>query len=191
MIVFQNIVLSQTMWILDQHNDKKITLVIDSDMESENETHNAEEYSFHSIEEWIEDNISWKSEDFTSVSGVPIECYNPQSVSEITISFLAGQNKNPQPHALVSAKIPWSIMRYDVLSRTCHHGCVFLTKMHVTNLTTGEHQTRPHWGASCTMLAHVLQKFTVREQRRRLGQKKDVAHVRKRSVWFWIEFWVW
>ena len=53
-------------------------------MKSENETHNAEEYSFHSIEEWIEDNISWKSEDFTSVSGVPIECYNPQSVSEIT-----------------------------------------------------------------------------------------------------------
>lgn len=53
-------------------------------MESENKTHSAEEYSFDSLEEWIEDSISWKSEDFTSVSGIPIECCNPQSVSEIT-----------------------------------------------------------------------------------------------------------
>ena len=31
-----------------------------------------------------EDNISWKLEDFIGVSGVTIECNNPQSVSEIT-----------------------------------------------------------------------------------------------------------
>ena len=40
-------------------------LVIDSDMKSEHETHSAGEYFFASTEEWIEDNISWKSEDFT------------------------------------------------------------------------------------------------------------------------------
>ena len=34
------------------------TLVIDSDTESENETHGAGECSFASTEEWIEDNIS-------------------------------------------------------------------------------------------------------------------------------------
>ena len=57
--------------------------MIDSDMESENETHSAGECSFASTEEWIEDNISQKL-DFTGVSGVNIECNNPQSVSEIT-----------------------------------------------------------------------------------------------------------
>ena len=55
-----------------------------SDTESENETHSAGERSFASTEEWIEDNISWKLEDFTGVSGVAIECNNPESVSEIT-----------------------------------------------------------------------------------------------------------
>ena len=34
------------------------TLVIDSDMESENEIHGAGECSFASTEEWIEENIS-------------------------------------------------------------------------------------------------------------------------------------
>ena len=53
-------------------------------MESENKTHSAEEYSFDSLEEWIEDSISWKSEDFTWVPGVTTECNNLQSVSEIT-----------------------------------------------------------------------------------------------------------
>ena len=87
------------------------TLVIDSDRESANETHGAGECSFASIEEWIQDNISQKLEDCTGVSGVTIECNNPQSVSEITeLIFLAGQNKNHQPQALVSGKIPWSIM---------------------------------------------------------------------------------
>ena len=52
-------------------------------METENETHGAGECSFASTEEWIED-ISRKLEDFTGVSGVTIECNNPQSVSEIT-----------------------------------------------------------------------------------------------------------
>ena len=42
----------------------------------------------------------------SGVSGVTIEFNNPQSVSEITINFLAGQNKNRWPQALVSAKIP-------------------------------------------------------------------------------------
>ena len=45
-------------------------LVIDSDMESENETHGAGECSLASAEEWIADNISQKLEDFTGVSGV-------------------------------------------------------------------------------------------------------------------------
>ena len=35
-----------------------------------------------SIEEWVEDNVSRKLEDFTAVSGVTVECNNPQSVSE-------------------------------------------------------------------------------------------------------------
>jgi len=39
-------------------------------MESENETQSAEEYSFDSIEEWIEDNISWKLEEFIWVCPV-------------------------------------------------------------------------------------------------------------------------
>ena len=56
----------------------------DSDKESENEAHSAEECSFTSTEEWIEDNISQKSKDFADVSGVTIECNNLQSVSKIT-----------------------------------------------------------------------------------------------------------
>ena len=54
------------MWLLDQQKDKKKTLVIDSDMEHENETHGA-------------------GEDFTGVSGVTIERNNLQSVSEIIL----------------------------------------------------------------------------------------------------------
>ena len=53
-------------------------------MESENETHGTGECSFASTEEWIEDNISRKLEDFIGVSDVTIECNNLQSVSEIT-----------------------------------------------------------------------------------------------------------
>ena len=68
------------------------TLVIDADTESENEAHDAGECSFSSTEEWIEDNISQKLEDFTGVSGVTIECNNPQSVSEIT-ELIFGQPK--------------------------------------------------------------------------------------------------
>ena len=55
----------------------------DSDKESENEAHSAEECSFTSTEEWIEDNISQKL-DTTGVSGITIECNNPQSVSILT-----------------------------------------------------------------------------------------------------------
>ena len=52
------------MWLLDQQRDKKPWWLF-SDTESENETHGA-------------------GEDFTGVSGVTIECKNPQSVSEVT-----------------------------------------------------------------------------------------------------------
>ena len=83
MIVLQNIVLSQTMWILDQQKDKKKILVIDSDMQSENKAHGAGECSFASAEEWIED-ISWKLEDFIGVSDIMTECNNLQRVTEIT-----------------------------------------------------------------------------------------------------------
>ena len=62
----------------------KKMLVIDSDIESESETHSAGECSFPSGEMYTEDNISQKSEDFTDVSDVTIECNNPQSISEIT-----------------------------------------------------------------------------------------------------------
>ena len=64
--------------------ERQKTLVIDSDTESENETHGAGECSFASTEEWIEDNIARKLEDFTGVSGVTTECNHPQSISEIT-----------------------------------------------------------------------------------------------------------
>ena len=51
------------MWILDQQKEKN--LVTDSSMESEKESHGS-------------------GKDFIGVSGVTIECNNPQSVSEIT-----------------------------------------------------------------------------------------------------------
>ena len=44
-------------WIRDQ---QKKTLVIDSGMESENETHAVGECSSASRDEWIEDNVSQK-----------------------------------------------------------------------------------------------------------------------------------
>ena len=62
---------------------KQKTSVIDSDTESENETHGAGECSFASTEEWIEDNISQKL-DFIGVLGVAMECDNLQSVGVIT-----------------------------------------------------------------------------------------------------------
>lgn len=52
---------------------------IGSERERENETHGAGECSCTSIQELTEDNISWKSEDFT---GVTTECNNLQSVNE-------------------------------------------------------------------------------------------------------------
>jgi len=45
-------------------------------MESENEIHDAEACSFASTEEWTEDNVSWKSEDFSGISGLVIKCNN-------------------------------------------------------------------------------------------------------------------
>ena len=80
--------------------------MIDSDKESECETHSAGECSFASTEEWMEDNISWKLEDFTGMSDVTTDCNNPSSVSDATIS---GQPAH-QAQALVSAELPWSVM---------------------------------------------------------------------------------
>ena len=54
------------------------TLVTDSGMESTGEC------CFASTEEWIEDSISWKLEDFRGVSGMTTECNKQQSISEIT-----------------------------------------------------------------------------------------------------------
>ena len=78
-------------------------------MESENETHSAGECSCASAEKWIEDNVSWKLEDFTDVSGVTVKCNNLQSISEITELIFVGQNKIHWPEALVSAKIPVNV----------------------------------------------------------------------------------
>ena len=52
--------------------------MIDSDMEIENENHDAGKRYFASAEEWIEDNISWKLEDFTGVLEVAIGYNNPE-----------------------------------------------------------------------------------------------------------------
>ena len=57
-------------------------LKIGSERERESETHGAGECSCTSIQELTEDNISWKSEDFTGLSDVTTECNNLQSVSE-------------------------------------------------------------------------------------------------------------
>ena len=81
------------MWILDHKRQK--TLVTDSDKESENEAHSAEECSFTSTEAWIEDNISQKL-DTTGVSGITIECNNPQSVSRLT-ELIFGWPKEKSP----------------------------------------------------------------------------------------------
>ena len=52
--------------------------MIDSDMEIENENHDAGKRYFASAEEWIEDNISWKLEDFTGVLEVAIGYNNSE-----------------------------------------------------------------------------------------------------------------
>ena len=59
---------------------------MDSDTESESEIHGAGECFLASTEQWIEDDISEKLEDFRGVSGVQstIEWNNPQSVRERT-----------------------------------------------------------------------------------------------------------
>ena len=63
--------------------------------ESENETHGAGEHAFASTEEWIEDNISWKFEDFTGASGITSESNRLQSVSEITMNFGWPKEESP------------------------------------------------------------------------------------------------
>ena len=47
---------------------------MDSDTESESEIHGAGECFLASTEQWIEDDISEKLEDFRGVSGIPTEC---------------------------------------------------------------------------------------------------------------------
>ena len=73
-------------------NRKTKTLVIDSDTESENETHGARRCSFASTDKWMEDNISRKLEDVTGVSSATIEYNNQQTVSLVT-EFISGQPK--------------------------------------------------------------------------------------------------
>ncbi|MXQ96680.1 hypothetical protein E5288_WYG020502 [Bos mutus] len=63
----------------------KKSLVTGSDRESKNETHGAGDCSLASAEDWIENNLSQKLEDFTVTSGVTIECNNSQSISEGTM----------------------------------------------------------------------------------------------------------
>ena len=66
----------------------KKSLVTGSDRESKNETHGAGHCSLASAEDWIENNLSQKLEEFTVTSGVTIECNNSQSISEVTeLSF--------------------------------------------------------------------------------------------------------
>ena len=48
--------------------------------------------AFASTEEWIENHISWKLEDYTGMSGATIECNNLWSVSEIA-ELILGQQK--------------------------------------------------------------------------------------------------
>ena len=66
--------------------------MVDSDMEIENENLDAGKCYFASADEWIEDNISWKLEDFTGVLEVAIGYNSPESVSEI-IEFISGWSK--------------------------------------------------------------------------------------------------
>ena len=66
------------------------TLEIDSDMESENETHGARGYAFAFAEERAKD-ISRKS-DFTGLSGITTEYNHPQSVSELE-ELISGWSK--------------------------------------------------------------------------------------------------
>ena len=85
--------------------------MIDSDTESENETHSAGECSCASAEEWVEGNVSWKLEAFIGVWGVTIECDNWQTTSELTeLIFDWPKYKLPATGVNVSAKIPWSVM---------------------------------------------------------------------------------
>ena len=64
---------------------KRKTLVIDSDPESENETHGAGECSFASAKE--AEDISQKSEDLTGVSGITVGCSNLQCWWNNRINF--------------------------------------------------------------------------------------------------------
>ena len=90
------------------------TLVTDSEMESKKEIHSAGECSFASTEEWIEDSISWKLEDFRGVSGITTECNKQQSISEMT-ELIVSQDKNQWPQVLVSAKSPLPILSKDLV----------------------------------------------------------------------------
>ena len=78
------------MWILGQQKASGI----DSDTESEHETHGVGEHAFASIEGWTEDKIfSQKSDDFTGVAGLTTEGNNPQRASEKTVNFWPAKRK--------------------------------------------------------------------------------------------------
>ena len=99
------------MWILDHKMTKK-TLVTDSDKVKMKLS--AEEWSFISTEEWIEDNISQKL-DYTGVSGITVECNNPQSVSKIT-ELIFGWPREKSPLVCISVKIFQSIIKSGLKS---------------------------------------------------------------------------
>ena len=67
------------------------TLVIDSGMESQNETHHA-------------------GEDFVGASGVTIECDDWHTINEVTINFWLARIQIASHRCHVSAKFPWSVM---------------------------------------------------------------------------------
>ena len=67
------------------------TLVIDSDMGSQNETH-------------------LTGEDFTGVSGVTIKCDNWQTISEVTELIFDWPKYKLPATGVKFAKIPWSVM---------------------------------------------------------------------------------
>ena len=90
--------------------ERQKALAIDSDKDSERETHTAGERSFASTEAWLEDNISRELEDFTGASGVTTEGNNPQNVSEITIYFGLVKTKIASHRQQFLHKILWSIM---------------------------------------------------------------------------------
>ena len=86
----------------------------DSDTESENETHSAGECSCASAEKWIEDNVSWKLEDFTGTSGITTEFHEMTGLISGSDFFWAGclsnlyHQQNEKPYKKCSKALKWT-----------------------------------------------------------------------------------